>query len=125
MRPEDFDLSPLIGLKYDDVNCWELVRRYYKLVWGTDLKSYVDFTPVDKYTTESLIKSNIGDFARADMPQTGDLILFKIRGVESHIGVVVSRGKFLHSSVMTGSVIDSTARWSNQIAGYYRHRVAN
>lgn len=115
------DISQLIGIPYADMNCWELARRFYLDVFGVHLKHYFNELPEDRMGKRDLIYTNRGDFAEVDYPQYGDLILFSIRGVESHIGIWINDQQFLHSSRGIGSCIDRLERWKTHITGYYGH----
>lgn len=124
IRPATVDYSSLIGIPYEKSNCWDTARDFYALVMGVELKHYCDETPSNRSDINNLIFSNVGDFdavAKEDM-QFGDLILFKLHGIESHIGVFVGQGKFLHSSKGSGSLVDRLERWKHLIVGAYRHR---
>lgn len=114
--------SKLIGVPYEEKNCWAIVREFYLIVLGVELKSYFDgdSTPPPS-DVRSLIYTNIGDFEKIDgAPLLGDIILMKLRGIESHIGVFLGENKLLHSVEGIGCHIDRVDRWHNMISGYYR-----
>jgi cell wall-associated NlpC family hydrolase len=114
--------AALIGRPYSKYNCWQLVREFYKIVYDIRLESYAQEIPEDREGINSLITSNMGHVVlKVDgVPQFGDLMLIKIHGIESHIGVYLGHGKFLHTSIKTGSVIENVDRWERVIVGYYR-----
>lgn len=112
----------LIGRPYNKLNCWDIVREFYRLVYGIRLESYVNEVPENRAAINSVITSNMGHVVvEVDgEPRFGDLILIKIHGIESHIGVYLEHGKFLHTSTKTGCVIENVDRWERVIVGYYR-----
>lgn len=114
--------ASLIGRSYDKMNCWELVREFYRLVYGIRLESYVREVPANRDDINAVITTNMGHIVvEVDgAPRFGDLMLIKIHGIESHIGVYLEHGKFLHTSTKTGSVIENVDRWERVIVGYYR-----
>ena len=114
--------SSLVGVPYDKMNCWDLCRSFYSLVFNIELKHYFEAIPETKEEMQGLIFSNVGDFSKVEKPSFGDLIIFSIRGIESHIGIYIDAGLFFHSSKTTGSVHDRIDRWKNLVVGYYRHR---
>ncbi len=125
MRVHQKDFKSLVGKPYDLANCWDIVREFYMLVFQMEIKTYYHEVPETREATQSLIYTAKGDFNQVDgPPEFGDIILFEIRGIESHIGVYVGEGKFLHSSKTTGSVIDRIDKWKNLIVGYFRHKAA-
>ena len=114
------DYSRLVGVPYLRMNCWELSREFYRIVFGISLKHYYIDRPKERKEYQDMIYTNIGDFTKVSDPEFGDLVLLKIKGLESHIAVYVGEGKILHTSKNTGSVIEPISRWGNLIGGYYR-----
>ncbi len=101
------------------MNCWDIARQFYKQVFNLDLK-HISTDPKDRYASQSLIFTNMGDFKRVEQPDFGDIILIKVKGIESHIAIYLGQGLMLHSSEKTGSVIDRTNIWDKTIVGYFR-----
>lgn len=114
------DYSKLVGIPYIRKNCWELAKDFYSVVFGIQLKHYYLDMPKDRQAYQDIIYSSKGDFTKVEEPQFGDLILLRVRGLESHIAVYVGDGKMLHTTRNTGSVIDRVEKWKTLIAGYYR-----
>lgn len=114
------DYSKLIGTCYTKLNCWGVVREFYKIVYGIELKHYCEETPENRDITKNLIYSNMGDFKKVDTPEFGDIILIKLFGVESHIAVYLGEGKILHTSLKTGCIIDNLSKWEKVITSYLR-----
>ena len=115
-------LAKYVGRGYEDYNCFDLAREFYKDYFGLELKNYYEGATPDRESTTALIKTNKGDFIKVDDPQFGDLVLIRLFGLECHIGVYIEGNKFLHSARGIGSLMDRTERYSRHIAGYYRHR---
>lgn len=115
------DYSNLIGVPYEQMNCFAIAKKFYSQVMGIELKSYHDGKRVEtKESSKCLIYTNLGDFSEVAIPNFGDLILLKLWGIESHIGIYLGEGLMLHSIQGTGSVIDRTSRWGKNVVGYYR-----
>lgn len=113
------DISHLVGIPYKQMNCWELAQKFYSEVLNVELKSFIT-DPKDRSSTQNLIYTNRGDFLRVDEPEFGDIIVLKVWGLESHIGVYIGEGRFIHSTESSGSHIDRIARWGKNVCGYYR-----
>lgn len=113
------NFSHLIGVKYEKLNCWSLCREFYKSVFDIELKHYFDTVPEKRNEIKALISTHEKDFSKVRSPKFGDLLTIKMHGVESHIGVYVDNGMFLHTTKGTGSVIDRIAKWNRMIVGYY------
>ncbi len=114
------DYSKFVGISYKELNCWDLAVKFYYEILGIDLRNFYSGPVPDRVSTKNLIYTNIGEFERVERPEFGDIILMKFRGIESHIAIYVGGGKFLHSTVVSGSVIDRVSRWHLLVVGYYR-----
>lgn len=121
MKPNT-NYIPLIGTPYEKQDCFGIVREFYKLSMGMDLKSYYTEIPKTRDVAKALVYSNLGDFIPVEEKdrQFGDLILIKIEGVESHIAVYLGEDKMLHSTLHSGCVVERMERWKKLIVGYYR-----
>lgn len=112
--------SGLIGTPYSEKNCLDIVKDFYRIELGVEIKHSFDGDVNDREHIKNLIYSNIGEFKKVDNPQYGDIILMKMRGLESHIGVYLDEVRFLHTSQTTNCVIDRLQRWDKVIVGFYR-----
>jgi uncharacterized protein YijF (DUF1287 family) len=94
---------------------------FYKQEFGLELRHYFEGKkPEDKEVIKNLIYTHAGDFKKVDVPIYGDIVLIKIEGVESHIGIYIDEQFILHSRVATGSVMDRLHTWKHRVTGYYR-----
>lgn len=109
----------LVGLPYKEVNCWKLAQMFYKQVLDIELKNYFEEIPTDLSERKNLVFTNVGDFKITTTPKFGDLMLMKILGHESHIGIFLGSGRMLHSTEKNGSNIDRISKWERMITGYY------
>lgn len=98
-------------------------KRFYSEILKIELNHYFDKLPSDRIQMKNLIYTNIGDFERTDNPKFGDLILLRIKGIESHIAINIDNSRMFHTMRNTGSVIDRKSRWSTLITGYYTLKV--
>jgi cell wall-associated NlpC family hydrolase len=121
-KDQVIELRKYIGRSYDQYNCFDLAKEFYRDQFGLELRNYFEGPVPDRKGVQSLIISNKGDFVEVDSPQFGDLVVIRIKGVECHIGVATGDGRFLHSAIMIGSLLDRIDRYKKVIAGYYRHR---
>jgi cell wall-associated NlpC family hydrolase len=112
----------LLGTPYSEKNCWDIVVQFYKQVFGITLKNYYDDIPSTRHEVKSIIHTNMPDFSKIEDKDKkfGDIILIKLYGVESHIGVYLENDLMLHTTIHSGCVIERIARWRHLIVGYYR-----
>jgi hypothetical protein len=120
-----------VGLPYKDngrdttgIDCWGLVRLYYKDELGIDLPSYTDEYegPFDTNVARA-INHYKDNWEQTTTPGVGDIVLFNIYGEPAHVGVYVGNNKFLHSREGKDSVIESLAgvQWNKRLAGIYKY----
>jgi len=118
--------SDLVGISYSEMDCWAIVREFYKTEMDTTLKSYYDEIPSSKFEARDLVYSYKSDFKKVEGPEIkGDILLIKLFGVESHIAVYLGNGRILHTSMPTGCVVDKLSKWERMISGTYRAEVRN
>lgn len=114
------DFSSLIGIPYEEKDCWGIAVEWYRLVLGIELKHYYDEVPNDRTKANSLVYSSLGDFEKIETPKFGDIILIKLFGVECHIAIYLGEGKIFHTQRNVGSMVDRLSKWEKVITGYYR-----
>lgn len=115
-------IAKYIGIPYEEMNCFDLAKAVYKDAFDIELKNYFEGEVPNSHQVACLISSNKGDFVRVGKPQFGDLVILTVKGIECHLGIVLTDGRFLHSTKGVGSNMDRLDRWNNLIAGYFRHR---
>ena len=106
-------------------DCWGLVRLVLSEQWGKvlpDLGS--DYGAVEASITQRLISqtSALIEAEKVADYQPGDIVVLRVLGVPSHVGVIVGRWHFLHVQRGTDSAIsrlDSSAN-AHRIEGVYR-----
>lgn len=117
-----------IGLPYQTRGCWELVRLFYKQEMGIDLPSYADeyakLSAEEQQEIAVLIRAERNDWREVTEPQCGDVILLRIFGEPSHIGIVLGEGKMLHVFRGNTSCVESYfgPKWAPRIDSFWRHR---
>ena len=112
------------GRGYHGVDCWGLVRLYYRDELGIMLPSYADYNGVeDVENITYLINHYRDDWYPVDEPRRGDVVLIKIAGVATHVGVYHTQGRFLHVQIGKYSELAriNSETWRRRIVGYYRY----
>ena len=112
------------GRDFDGIDCWGLVRLIYKEEYNVQLPSFVnDYTEDDTIRIQDLVAQYKEGWEQLDEPQEGCVVLFRILGTESHIGVAISSTQFIHAREKYTSAVesfDSTA-WKNRVIGYFKY----
>ncbi len=124
-------LEKYIGLKYkekgrdfDGVDCWGLVRLFYKNEFKIDLPSFSsEYTQTDVQRIEELIAQYKEGWESTEQPEEGSIVLFRVLGSESHVGVVVNKEQFLHVRENQDSAIENfdSPFWKKRIVGYFKY----
>jgi len=114
-------LTDLIGLPYRSFDCWEITKLFYRKIMFLDLDVIAYDDPSDKQNVSRLIEIEKQKFRQVNSPEFGDIIVFRVNGIASHIGIFVGEGSFLHTMEKTGCVIDKLAKWEKRIEGFFRH----
>lgn len=115
-------LPKLIGIPYEDLDCWGLVKLYYDKMLGVNLSLDMQYTIGDKPESISrLIEIQKCNFREVDTPEKGDIIVLRLLGFAGHVGIFVGDGMLLHTNHGIGSVIEKVSKWKNRIEGYYHY----
>ena len=120
-----------IGLPYasngrdeSGIDCWGLVRLFYKQEYNIELPSYTEEYS-GAYDTRILDMMDIykNNWAQVQQPEVGSVIVFNILGEPFHVGIYVGEDKFIHARDGMDSVVESvnSPRWTKRIEGYYKY----
>jgi hypothetical protein len=120
-----------IGLPYatngrdeSGIDCWGLVRLFYKQEYNIELPSYTEEYD-GAYDTRILGMMDLykNNWSQVQQPEVGSVIVFNILGEPFHVGVYIGDDKFIHARDGMDSVVESvnSPRWSKRIEGYYAY----
>ena len=133
-RPESF--ARYVGLPFRDhgrditgVDCWGLVRLVYAELAGIELPSYTEqygcLTGYPDLALAALIRAELPAWSpvASGEERALDGVALRMGVAETHIGVVVAPGLFLHARQGSESVIERyhATAWCRRVAGFYRH----
>lgn len=124
-----------IGLKFknrgrtkDGVDCWGLVRLIYKEQYNIELPSYDDEynSSYNINETRDAIIEHAKEWTQIskEAASTGDVIVLRLSGYPTHVGIVIEKGKMLHIIEGTDAVIENydNRLWEHRIVGFFRHK---
>jgi cell wall-associated NlpC family hydrolase len=113
------EYSKLIGIPYKDLDCWGVVREFYSVMFNIELYKYYETTPKGKNASDK-VHAALPDFKQVDSPRLGDIILIRLNGLPSHVGVFINDTHFLHTKELTGCILDRIGKWDRMIEGFFR-----
>jgi cell wall-associated NlpC family hydrolase len=109
------------------VDCWGLLWLVYRDVLMIDVASYKHETldAPEREQIAALLTSdrNKSPWVSVEREQPFDMAVFRRAGIESHVGIVVERGRMLHILHGGESRIErfDQGRWKPKLIGLHRH----
>lgn len=120
-----------IGIPYKDkgrdetgVDCWGLARLIYENEYNIKLPSLSsEYINGDTVSISELFAQYSEGWEKLDTAKEGDLVLFRVLGIESHVGVMISSTHFIHARENQTVVIESitSSMWEHRVLGYYKY----
>lgn len=116
-----------LGRDQTGADCWGLACIVYREELNISLPEYLDYTSVEEHAEiASLIGA--GKASSVWIPNAGvalafDMAVFRRGRLDSHVGIVVSRGLMLHMEGEDCAKVTNytTGPWRNRLTGVYRH----
>ncbi len=107
------------------LDCWGLVRLVYREQFGIDLPAGdAGYDPANGAHVARLFDGPARDeWHEVPDPMPGDVVLLRVLGYPSHIGIVLDAGRMLHARERHAVVIErlDAGAWKHRIVGFYRH----
>jgi probable lipoprotein NlpC len=118
------------GLTRDGIACWGLAHLVYAEQLGIGVPDYAagiaSTKDRDKVASAFANGTSAGPWVKASPGaiQDFDILVFRIGGIEAHVGISAGRGRMLHASRGIGSCLAymTKAPWSQRLTGVYRHQ---
>ena len=115
------------GRDRDGCDCWGLIRLVYFERFGLELPSFVDAyeSAQDMAVCESVISEGKVGFKEVREPKEADIVLCRILGFETHVGIYIDGGQMLHVMRGVNACVVSldSAMWKRRVVGYFRQPV--
>lgn len=116
------------GRTKDGVDCWGLVRLIYQEQYAIELPSYDDEYASSHNISETrdTIKEHVKEwiYIEPGEERSGDVIVMRLSGYPTHVGIVIKNGKMLHIVEGINAVVENyhSRLWMHRIVGFYRHK---
>lgn len=126
LRPNDYLGIPYVphGHTHAGVDCWGLVRLVYAERYGIELPTPERYDPLDGAAVAGLVAGPMRDEWRlTEAPQVGDVVLLRVMGYPSHIGLLCAPGAMLHAREGHAVCVErlDTGAWKHRLVAYYTH----
>lgn len=112
------------GREKTGADCWGLVRLVYKEEFDIDLPSFADdYEYDDTERIEQLAAQYKEGWEETNTPKPGSVVLFKVLGHLSHVGIYIGGNKFLHCRENHSSAIETldSINWDKRFAGFFNY----
>ena len=106
------------------LDCWGLARLVYSEQFNINLPSFsTEYSISDNARIEELIDQYREGWKEETTPEEGCVVLFRILGAETHIGIAISNTHFIHVREGMDVAIESfsSVKWAKRIGGYYKY----
>lgn len=111
------------GRGYAGADCWGLVYLFYR-EWGRPLPEYAHYAVGinTAATLRQIQREKAQHYREISAPEYGDIVFMLHGEIESHVGVFLQKGEFMHlergREVAVNTIRDF--EWKHRILGYYR-----
>lgn len=113
------------GRTHTGVDCWGLVRLIYADQFGIHLPDYsAEYdNPRDAAEVGAVIAAEKDIMWPVDQPAFGDVVLIRLDGWPSHVGLVVAPGHMLHVTEGASTAYESydSIKYGRRVLGFYRY----
>lgn len=115
------------GRSREGCDCWGLARVIYKEELGIDLPTLTDYE--NTRDSKAIAKLYDEEHLKWEEIPPGkekefDVVVFKIMGLPTHIGVVINKGMIIHCEKGIGTHItefNKEFQWKKRLGGIYRY----
>ena len=109
------------GRSWQGADCWGLVVLFYRREFGIDLEDvsyYSNSNALDEVSCA--VGKEKQNWYQVWSKSYGDVILMRVRGWPTHVGIYVGKQRVLHAQQQVGVTVERISHLQN-IEGYYRH----
>lgn len=114
------------GRGWEGWDCWGLVYVAHRELLGVEIPALAaDYDPATSFAELGrLVDRERPAWAEIERPRFGDVALFRINKIETHVGFVLEPSRMIHCLHGAGTLCErlDTLTWARRRAGYFRHR---
>ena len=117
-------VASYIGRRFDPerFHCWALVATVLRDQFGVAVPDFAIHAD-DQATVERTIRDHRLTGMQVDDPRPGDVALLRVRGYESHVGLIVAPDTMLHVMARSDACLQRLdgLEWARRWVGTWRH----
>jgi len=125
------NVIPYIGVPYvirgtypAGADCWTLIRAFAANELGLHFPEFMYDIDSLQESAEQRIYEEVGPMGRrwtkVENPGVGSVVLFRMRGLISHCGIIIDETLMLHTLAGRMSCIEPIDNWKQRLFGIYR-----
>ena len=104
-------------------DCWGCVCYLRNHLVGKSTPSWEEaYTGLDVKSPErvaELIQERMAGWQQVEVPKAGSVLLFRTLGADSHVGMYLEKGQFIHSMVGCQTAIVPLENWKGRFVAAY------
>ena len=112
------------GRSHESCDCYGLIYLIYKEKFSIELPTFTDQYEKVDMSVEEIYRDEVKNWKEVKEPKLGDVVYFKICGHNTHVGMYLGDGLFIHNISRKGSSSIAeikNPKWVNRIIGYWTH----
>lgn len=114
-----------IGIPFQQLDCFNLVKLIYKEVYD----KYILSTKVKHNQSDLINQSYLGEvdnWIEVKTPLEGDIVAIRLDSnyphLVTHFGVMINDKQMIHTTEKTNCVVENITKYYKLVAGFYRHK---
>ena len=119
--------AELIGVPFErggrgphSFDCYGLCRYIIERDSGVKAPDYG--APADAAQIQALMVGSVCFWKRLDEPKEGCVVMFRTGRLITHVGIVISDSRFIHTWEHSGGVVtERLDPWKHRIVGFYEY----
>ena len=80
----------------------------------------VDYNNPEQYEDVYIHYMSTVEYKKIDFPTDLCIIVIKVKGEPTHVGVYLGDGLFIHATKDKGILVEPLHRWEKRVEGYYK-----
>lgn len=114
------------GRTREGCDCWGVCVLAYREVYGVELLSLdggYERTSDAKVLEEVVKKEQASHWRQVEKPEPGDVVVLRVKGRHSHIGLVLNSREMLHAQEGTEACVEryDGVLWGKRVVDFWRH----